>query len=56
VPNVNVRLSPEEAAAARTQAEREEQHAGVPVSMSVVIRRAIRRDLLEGRTEPKAAA
>jgi hypothetical protein len=47
VPNVNVRLSPEEAAAARAQAEQEEQRAGIPVSMSAVIRRAIRRDLLE---------
>ena len=33
------------------------QRAGVPVSMSAVIRRAIRRDLLDdSRTEPRAAA
>jgi hypothetical protein len=57
VPNVNVRLTAEEAAAARAEAEQEEQRAGVPVSMSAVIRRAIRRDLLDdSRTEPRAAA
>jgi hypothetical protein len=38
------------------QAQQEERRAGVPVSMSAVIRRAIRRDLLEDRAEPKAAA
>ena len=57
MPNVNVRLTAEEAAAARAEAEQEEQRAGVPVSMSAVIRRAIRRDLLDdSRTEPRAAA
>jgi hypothetical protein len=56
VPNVNVRLSPEEAAAARATAEQEEQRAGVPVSMSAVIRRAIGRDLLDDHAEPKATA
>jgi hypothetical protein len=55
VPNVNVRLSPDQAAAARRQAEQEERRAGVPVSMSAVIRRAIRRDLLED-AEPNAPA
>jgi hypothetical protein len=56
VPNVNLRLSAEEAAATRAQAEQEEQRAGVPVSMSAVIRRAIRRDLLEDNRESKAPA
>ena len=55
MPNVNVRLSPDQAAAARRQAEQEERRAGVPVSMSAVIRRAIRRDLLED-AEPNAPA
>jgi len=49
VPNVNLRLSPEEAAAARAQAKQEELRAGVPVSMSAVIRRDLRRDLYDGR-------
>jgi hypothetical protein len=56
VPNVNVRLSRKEAAAARAQAEQEEQRAGVPVSMSAVIRRAIRRDLLEDAEPERRSA
>jgi hypothetical protein len=56
VPNINVRLNEKEVAAARAEAEQEERRAGVPVSMSAVIRRAIRRDLLEHNREPKAAA
>jgi hypothetical protein len=55
VPNVNIRLTSEEVAAARAQAEQDERRAGIPVSMSAVIRRAIRRDLLDHESERTAS-
>jgi hypothetical protein len=56
VPNLNIRVSAEEAEAARAKAEREEQRTGLPVSVSAVYRRAFRGDLLEDAEPARRSA